>query len=744
MKVCAIIITQDRVEYVGKLLAALSRQTYKNFDIFLFNVTQNENSKIKEFLNNSVKYKRIRSQSAFEGYIFALKEVYEKYDWVWMLHDDTLPDTNALNAFVEATSRVKKVSFFTSMITTPNFTPAYMPPLSPFNIEGQAAWGEKLEYSLIRIAKASFISTFVNVEAIKKCGLPVSKFSFKENSEYLSRLIGEYGAGYLVGKSKVIHFKEINASQERQGQKLKICAIVVTYNRKEMLLQCLQALQAQKYTDFDILIVDNASTDGTLDFVSSYLSKRIHYVNTGANLGGSGGFYYGMKKAYEQGYDWIWIMDDDVLPTPSALSELVAHLKYAKTVSFLASAVYSKDNMAMNTPEISRYSTNGYRFWYDKLEHGMMRLSHATFVSLLINSKAIEKCGLPCKDYFIWGDDTEYTMRVIGKFGAAYMVGSSKVYHLRGSSTALNIRTEKNKNRITMYYYLFRNTLINTKTYSGERACKALIKRYRKDCIKIALSKELYRKLKIRTILRAIKDFKKKNYAIEAFNNRYQVYGQEKAVLSFIGLPACAEKINNEFGYSVVSSNIGISIFTLSNSIPSYIKEYQYQNISKITRRELTKNLLINFIPLSKRQYLVVDFSDSFGSLAYFNNEQDSFYVNFSNEFSKDLQTGNLDVLSKNYKIEVKNVIELTDQDIERSVQDFVLYITKWYSSQRTFFVKYSLDSDMGEEERTKRKFINKLTEMALKLMPNSQKIEIEDEANTDCIIEAIKSKIKQ
>ena len=78
---------------------------------------------------------------------------------------------------------------------------------------------------------------------------------------------------------------------------------------------------------FDILVVDNASTDGTKDFIVPHLKVNDVYVNTGANLGGSGGFYYGMKYAYEKGYDWLWIMDDDVLPTPTALGELVGHIK---------------------------------------------------------------------------------------------------------------------------------------------------------------------------------------------------------------------------------------------------------------------------------------------------------------------------------------------------------------------------------------------------------------------------------
>lgn len=69
----------------------------------------------------------------------------------------------------------------------------------------------------------------------------------------------------------------------------KICAIMVTYNRKILLKQSLQALLDQTVTDFDILVVDNASTDNTREYIDDLLQEeRIDYVNTGANLGGSG------------------------------------------------------------------------------------------------------------------------------------------------------------------------------------------------------------------------------------------------------------------------------------------------------------------------------------------------------------------------------------------------------------------------------------------------------------------------
>ncbi|HIX08139.1 MAG TPA: glycosyltransferase [Candidatus Borkfalkia faecipullorum] len=722
MRICAVIITYNRTNCIENLLKALIGQTYKTFDIFIFDVACDGDTelKAKKYLNHSTKYIKAKKDNVFESYLYALESVYEKYDWIWMLHDDVVPDKNALHELVSAISKVKKASFFTSALVTSDNKPSYTPALSPYSIEDVGTWGEKLEYSLVRISKASFISTFINTDAIKMCGLPTSKLFYKENSDYLSNLIGQYGAAYLVGKSKVI-LKKIEPMKSIVPQKIKICAIVVTYNRKEMLVECIKALQTQKYNSFDILIVDNASTDGTKEYIADYLKENNYYINTGANFGGSGGFYYGMKYAYEHGYDWLWIMDDDVIPTPAALGELVSHLKYVKTLSFLASAVYSKDNKALNTPEISRYSTNGYLFWYDKLEYGMVSLAHATFVSLLINRKAIEKCGLPCKDYFIWGDDTEYTMRIIGRFGAAYMVGSSKVYHLRGSSSALNIKTEKSEKRILMYYNLIRNTLLNARTYSGQKACKDWIRRYRKDCIAIALSKLPYRKLKIKTILSAINDFKKGKYAAEAFKNRYQIYGQEKAVLNFIGLDEIAELIKSQFGYTVVLTKSKVSIFTMFERVPAYIKEYNYKDISAVTQSEIKKDFFEIIKPIVKNQFIVIDLRNSCNAIVKFTRGNKSFNMNYTSEFANDLNNGKLEILCKNYDYNIMDTNDYSEKYVADIVERFAINISQIYNQNKIVFIKYDNINKNDMRLYNSSIYTNKLVDMLCEKLPLSK-----------------------
>ena len=104
----------------------------------------------------------------------------------------------------------------------------------------------------------------------------------------------------------------------------RVTAVVVTWNRKALLLECLDCLRRQT-ARADVLVVDNASTDGTGEALLPLIEAgRIAYANTGENLGGAGGFQYGIRRAVEAGYDYVWIMDDDSMPEPTALEALMS------------------------------------------------------------------------------------------------------------------------------------------------------------------------------------------------------------------------------------------------------------------------------------------------------------------------------------------------------------------------------------------------------------------------------------
>lgn len=249
-----------------------------------------------------------------------------------------------------------------------------------------------------------------------------------------------------------------------QTENLKIAAVVVTYNRRELLLQCLSHLRAQQGAACDVLVVDNAGTDGTEAAVAALGDAHILYCSTGRNIGGAGGFNYGMRRAAGAGYDCFWLMDDDTLPEPDALAELLAaDRRLGGGYGFLSGVALWKDGREcrMNRPKACK------RFFehIELLGDGLLQIEQATFVSFFVRRETVEKVGLPIRDYFIWGDDIEYTRRIAVRYGLpSYTVGKSRVLHAMQDNNGSDLATEKPE-RLGRYRLAYRN---ETCTYRFE------------------------------------------------------------------------------------------------------------------------------------------------------------------------------------------------------------------------------------------------------------------------------------
>ncbi len=235
---------------------------------------------------------------------------------------------------------------------------------------------------------------------------------------------------------------------------MRTAAIVVTYNRKALLLENLECLLNQTAAcDLDILVIDNNSSDGTLDALKrDNLLDQIIYINTGKNLGGAGGFQFGIKYAAERDYDYLWIMDDDCMPEEDSLQKLldIAHEK-RDNFGFLASKVLWKDGKicTMNIPRKTVFRP------VEDFNAQIVPIEMASFVSLLIPVKVVREVGLPIKEFFIWTDDWEYTRR-ISRLKPGYLVNNSIVVHKSKNNIGANIAYESS-DRLSRFQYLYRN-----------------------------------------------------------------------------------------------------------------------------------------------------------------------------------------------------------------------------------------------------------------------------------------------
>ncbi|PNL93662.1 glycosyl transferase [Aggregatibacter aphrophilus] len=224
--------------------------------------------------------------------------------------------------------------------------------------------------------------------------------------------------------------------------KKSICAVVVTYNRKELLLRCLQALEQQSYSLEHIVIVDNASTDGTVDFLEQqgYLENpKVTLLSLLENQGGAGGFHAGIKYAYEQGYDYIWLMDDDGYPEINCLKELSSYLSNNSYIGpvVVDSKTKEKLSFSIRLPNsLAVFDTYDSLINFEKNNKTIQKLI-LPFNGTLISRELISKIGLPFKDYFIWGDEKEYTLRMKKARANIFTVVNSIFYHPADSSSSI-------------------------------------------------------------------------------------------------------------------------------------------------------------------------------------------------------------------------------------------------------------------------------------------------------------------
>jgi rhamnopyranosyl-N-acetylglucosaminyl-diphospho-decaprenol beta-1,3/1,4-galactofuranosyltransferase len=189
-----------------------------------------------------------------------------------------------------------------------------------------------------------------------------------------------------------------------------VIAVVVTHDRLPLLQECIQAIQAQIHQVCAIIVVDNASSDGTAEWLRG---QQELIVISQSNLGGAGGFNTGIRQAFELGASWIWCMDDDTIPDPHCLERLLAAVNCPsrdskETPVLLCSCVRWTDGNAhaMNRPWL-RATT------LPVLESDNVPIRACTFCSVLIRQDMIQTYGLPFRDFFIWADDFEYTARIL-------------------------------------------------------------------------------------------------------------------------------------------------------------------------------------------------------------------------------------------------------------------------------------------------------------------------------------------
>ena len=214
-----------------------------------------------------------------------------------------------------------------------------------------------------------------------------------------------------------------------------VCALVITFNRLPQLQECIAVIRSQTRPPDEIVVINNGSTDKTLEWLKKQLDITV--LNQ-ENSGVAGGVYSGLKYSSERGYSWTWINDDDALAAPNALEQLLLATSYRLTGRVFNSLSIDKHDSSRICFHYIRYSNADVRQKkrYDyvrdlltEMESPIVEGEAQFYCSTLVHHDIVRDVGLPLPDLFVRGDEAEYLQRIIASGFTTYTVVNSRVFH---------------------------------------------------------------------------------------------------------------------------------------------------------------------------------------------------------------------------------------------------------------------------------------------------------------------------
>ena len=243
---------------------------------------------------------------------------------------------------------------------------------------------------------------------------------------------------------------------------VKVTAVVVTYNRVNLLQRVVKALESQTIGLYKILVVNNGSTDGTKEWLDSQTNLTVIHQD---NVGGSGGFYRGINEAPKEGTDWIWCMDDDVFPRENCLEKLLDVTRRHDNLGIVCPHRLMSGKTFVGEAKTLNL-TNPFRDMHNNMltanEIGgggcneIVDIVGMAFEGPLIRKDVVEKIGLPNKELFILYDDTDYSYRAV-LAGFRVVVARDALMDKHDFQSTTSYREEKIKNKWKLAYHI-RNT----------------------------------------------------------------------------------------------------------------------------------------------------------------------------------------------------------------------------------------------------------------------------------------------
>lgn len=252
----------------------------------------------------------------------------------------------------------------------------------------------------------------------------------------------------------------------------KIGVVIVTFNRLEKLKIALEKFAEQTLQPEYVLVVNNASTDGTYEYLESWAQQNNGYrqlvYNCDENTGGSGGFATALERAVVLDADWIWISDDDAFPEKETVHDVSEYIENHPEQSIAALCTTVLNNNTIDEAHRRRVKKGVFRIVEKYVDHDEYKepfffLDEFSYVGVVIKKEILNKVGLTKAEFFINQDDTEHSLR-ISKVGNIVCVPSIRVHHNTGKVTGKEVTWKR--------YYEIRNKYYTYQSNFAPRYCR--------------------------------------------------------------------------------------------------------------------------------------------------------------------------------------------------------------------------------------------------------------------------------
>jgi hypothetical protein len=237
-----------------------------------------------------------------------------------------------------------------------------------------------------------------------------------------------------------------------------IGVVICNFNKKDFVLQCIHSVKESVEQNFDIYVVDNASTDGSVEAIRKEFGDSVNILENTENLGGSGGFNTGLRVVLNKGYEYFMCLDDDAQVDENAIHVLYEYMEKNPDVGMAGSRVYH-----LQMPEYIQQCGLLLDFEHctaqtigaDQLEDGslpdVIECDTVATCAVMVRGSVIRNTdvGIMPEDNFIYWDDMEWGHRIHLAGYRVVTLAASAAVHQMGANTK--------KPTTFLNYYMWRN-----------------------------------------------------------------------------------------------------------------------------------------------------------------------------------------------------------------------------------------------------------------------------------------------